>query len=101
MPTRAELLATGRTVEEIAREIGADGVIYQDLGALRDAVHEANNALNDFEMSCFDGRYVTGDITDEYLAEIEGARSESKPQREEALGGGADLNLNVAEQNLM
>ena len=101
MPTRAELLATGRTVEEIAREIGADGVIYQDLGALRDAVHEANNALNDFEMSCFDGRYVTGDITDEYLAEIEGARGESKPQREEALGGGADLNLNVAEQNLM
>ena len=102
MPTRAELLATGRTVEQIAAEIGADAVIYQDLEALRAAVSGANKELEDFEMSCFDGRYVTGDITEAYLAEVENARSDSKMLREEAINEGIlDMNLNAAEQNLM
>ena len=98
MPTRAELLATNRTVEQIARELGADAVIYQDLDALRDAVHEANRELTDFETSCFDGHYITGDIDEAYLAGVEASRnavrgnSDSEP---------LDLNLNAAEQNLI
>lgn len=63
MPTRAELLATGRDEAEIAREIGADAVIYQDLAALKDAVSSVNRELKLFESSCFDGEYITGDIT--------------------------------------
>jgi amidophosphoribosyltransferase len=63
MPNISELVATGRTEAEIAREIGADLLIYQDLDALKEAVRAANPALVNFEASCFDGRYITGDIT--------------------------------------
>ncbi len=75
MPTRAELLATGRTDEEIAQEIGADAVVYQDLDALVEAVKQVNGGIQSFDCSCFDGKYITGDITPEYLAQIEAARS--------------------------
>jgi amidophosphoribosyltransferase len=74
MPTRHELLATGRTDEEIAREIGADALIYQDIDALIDSVHEINPALRHFDTSCFNGVYVTGDISPEYLDLIESLR---------------------------
>jgi amidophosphoribosyltransferase len=102
MPTRAELLATGRTEEEIATEIGADAVIYQDLDALKEAVHSVNRELRDFETSCFNGEYITGDITEAYLDAIESARRDGKSQKEEVEGAQpVDLNLNVAEQNLI
>ena len=102
MPTRAELLATGRDDAAIAREIGADAVIYQDLDALKAAVHAARGELSEFETSCFDGVYVTGDIDEAFLAKIEAAREHSLSQRKGAEGEGmVDLNLNVAEQNLM
>ncbi len=65
MPTRTELIATGRTEEGIAREIGADAVIYQDLDSLKAAVRAVNPKLTHFETSCFDGVYVTGDVTSE------------------------------------
>jgi len=71
MPTRVELIATGRNEEQVAREIGADAVIYQDLDALKDAVRAVNPKLTQFETSCFDGVYITGDVTSEYLASIE------------------------------
>lgn len=102
MPTRAELLATGRTEEQIAQEIGADAVIYQDLDALKQAVSEACPSITDFETSCFDGRYVTGDIDEAYLNRTESARNEALQQREDAENSGVlDMNLNAAEQNLM
>ncbi|HET8831920.1 MAG TPA: amidophosphoribosyltransferase, partial [Casimicrobiaceae bacterium] len=56
MPNQQELVATGRTEAEIAVEIGADLLIYQELDALKDAVRDGNPALRDFEASCFDGR---------------------------------------------
>jgi amidophosphoribosyltransferase len=67
MPTRNELIATGRTNEEIAALIGADAVIYQDLDALVDAVGRLNPAIKRFDCSCFDGVYITGDVSQEYL----------------------------------
>ena len=75
MPTRRELLANGRNDEEIAREIGADAVIYQDLADLIAAIQSVNPAIERFDASCFDGRYVTGDVTEDYLARLEGQRS--------------------------
>ncbi len=74
MPSRRELIATGRTDDEICREIGADKLIYQDLDDLKAAVRKANPAIKYFDASCFDGDYITGDITAEYLDEIEAAR---------------------------
>ena len=77
MPTRHDLIATGRTDEEICREIGADRLIYQDLDDLKAAVRKANPAIERFDCSCFDGIYITGDITPEYLDRIEAARGQS------------------------
>jgi amidophosphoribosyltransferase len=74
MPSRAELIATGRSDEEICREIGADRLIYQDLDDLKAAVRKANPEIADFDASCFDGRYITGDITSQYLDVIEARR---------------------------
>jgi amidophosphoribosyltransferase len=94
MPTRSELIATGRSEDEIARHIGADTVIYQDLDALQAAVREANPRLARFEASCFDGHYVTGDVTSEYLAEVEQRRDDKRQERaDEIEAGDADLTL--------
>jgi len=74
MPSRTELIATGRSDEEICREIGADGLIYQDLEDLKEAVRKVNPNITDFDASCFDGNYITGDITPQYLNEVEARR---------------------------
>ncbi len=74
MPTRRELIAAFRNDDEICREIGADALIYQDLDALKQAVHAINPALTRFDTSCFDGLYITGDISPEYLDGVERAR---------------------------
>jgi amidophosphoribosyltransferase len=79
MPTRKELIATGRTDEQICHEISADRIIYQDLADLKAAVKKANPHIDSFDASCFDGRYITGDITPEYLDAVEAVRS-SKPK---------------------
>ncbi|MBE7526334.1 MAG: amidophosphoribosyltransferase [Burkholderiales bacterium] len=75
MPTRQELIATDRTNEEICHEIGADYLIYQDLDALKQAVMLVDPSIGNFETSCFDGRYITGNITQEYLYRIESERN--------------------------
>jgi amidophosphoribosyltransferase len=98
MPTRQELIANGRSDDEIAREIGADALVYQDLDALKAAVREANPRLTEFETSCFDGNYITGDITREYLDSVEnhrnGARGDTPDETESTQ---LDLGLVEAE----
>jgi amidophosphoribosyltransferase len=89
MPTRTELIAAFRSDEEICREIGADALIYQDLEALRQAVRTLNPALTQFDTSCFDGHYVTGDISAEYLDGVEQARGR-KPKGGHGDGDGSD-----------
>jgi amidophosphoribosyltransferase len=78
MPTPNELVANRRTEAEIALEIGCDLLIYQDLEALKQAIRDANPKLDEFDASCFDGRYVTGDITPAYLAKLAGTRDEAR-----------------------
>jgi amidophosphoribosyltransferase len=77
MPTRSELVAYGRTDEEINKLIGADQLIYQDVEDMKQAVRDINPDLHNFEASCFDGDYVTGDITESYLDALEAARNTS------------------------
>ena len=93
MPTRGELIAADRTEEEICREIGADGLIYQDLEDLKSAVRSLNPSIRFFETSCFDGTYVTGDITDEYLYGVENQRGAPANPNDDGEGGQLDLNL--------
>jgi amidophosphoribosyltransferase len=85
MPNQRELVATGRNEAEIAREIGADLLIYQDLDALKSAVRATNPALKEFEASCFDGRYITGDITADYLSQLAHERDEQRGEAEDLL----------------
>ena len=82
----------GRTEDAIAREIGADAVIYQELDALKVAVRAVNPKLTQFETSCFDGQYITGDITSEYLAAVESGRNASRQDSEEEADS-ADVNF--------
>ncbi len=93
MPTRAELIAAHRSEEEVGREIGADALIYQDLEELKDAVRRANPRLANFETSCFDGIYVTGDVTTDYLRAIELQRDAARDSGEDE---SAQLDLNLA-----
>ncbi len=62
MPTVEELVAHGRSVEEVRQLIGADALIYQDVDAMKQAIGSLNKKLSGFDASCFDGVYVTGDI---------------------------------------
>lgn len=101
MPTRAELIATGRTDAQIAEEVGADAVIYQDLTDLISACREASGGkIQEFETSCFDGKYITGDITDDYLDQLEAKRL-SPLSNKSSDGMLLDMNIGVAEQNLI
>jgi len=69
MPTKEELIAHGRSTEEIRAFIGADALIYQDVAAMKRVVGALNPKLAGFEASCFDGDYITGDISaDEFEA---------------------------------
>ena len=70
MPTSEELVAHDRTVEEIREIIGADALIYQDVDAMKRAIGSLNPAIAGFEASCFDGVYVTGDITASDIARM-------------------------------
>lgn len=95
MPTRSELIAYGRTEEEVCREITADALVYQDIEAMKRSISDVNPMLKKFEASCFDGDYITGDISRDYLDRIEFARENPKVVIEDAVR--TQLNLNLAQ----
>src|SRR3954467_13990248 len=95
MPTSHELIANGRTDDEVAREIGADRLIYQDLDALIDDCRSVNPKVSSFEASCFSGLYITGDVTPEYLAGVEATRNDAELTRSSRIAA-AQLDLNLA-----
>jgi amidophosphoribosyltransferase len=91
MPTRGELIAFGRTDDEICKAIGADDLIYQDIDSMKEDVLNLNPKLEGLEASCFDGHYITGDVTPKFLDFMETARLHSG---EEAARKQLALNLN-------
>ncbi|MBK7492437.1 MAG: amidophosphoribosyltransferase [Nitrosomonas sp.] len=97
MPTRQELIATDRTTEEICNEIGADYLIFQDLDALNHAVSKVLPAVKSFETSCFNGNYITGDITSEYLQTLESQRNSNHSILQTKLNTQLDLSLVFSE----
>jgi amidophosphoribosyltransferase len=70
MPSRSELVAHNRKIPEIARELGADRLIYQEVEDMEQAILQGSN-VTELEMSCFTGDYVTGTVTPEYLEWVE------------------------------
>jgi amidophosphoribosyltransferase len=97
MPSPYELIASGRNEEEIAREIGCDELIYQDLDALIEAVRSVNPKVQNFEASCFSGVYITGDITQEYLDGVEASRRDRARRPSVAAENQLDLELEAVE----
>jgi len=97
MPTRSELIAAYRSEEEVALELGADALIYQDLSALKEAVRQINPKLQRFETSCFDGNYITGDVTSDYLLAVENRRDAARDSADDAENAQLDLNLVTAD----
>ncbi len=90
MPTQDELIANGRDESEVARLIGADALVYQDIEDMQRSVTDLNPALTHFDCSCFTGEYVTGDITPDYLKWL------AQPRQEAGEGAGLQFNLGFA-----
>ena len=90
MPTKEELIAHDRSIEEVREYIGADALIYQDVNAMKRVVGALNPKLNGFEASCFDGHYVTGDVS---LADFTALAAQRKAQGGEEEEGGERTRL--------
>ena len=80
MPAASELIAAGRSSEEVREVIGADWLIYQDLEDLVDACQEGNRDISRFECSVFDGKYITSDVDEIYLRRLESTRNDAAKQ---------------------
>lgn len=75
MPSAKDLVANGKTIAEIEAHIGCDALIYQDLDAMRGAIERLNPKVTNFDASCFDGVYVTGDVNADSITKINANRS--------------------------
>ena len=84
MPTVSELIAHDKTDEQVAKIIGADWLVYQDLEDLIEAARAGNPEVAAFDSSCFNGEYVTGDINEDYLTKLSMLRNDSAKQAREA-----------------
>jgi amidophosphoribosyltransferase len=71
MPTKQELIANGRCEEEICLALEADDLIFQNLSTMKSTILNFNSSLDGLEASCFDGKYITGDVSDEFLKSLE------------------------------
>lgn len=86
MPAANELIAHGRTEPEIEQALGCDWLIYQDLPDLISAVQRGNPSILEFDTSCFDGKYVTGDVDQAYLDRLSHHRNDNAKTVREASG---------------
>lgn len=87
MPSVSELIAHGRSEDEVADAIGADWLVYQNIEDLISASAEGNSQIPRFDCAVFDGDYVTGDVDAEYLRKLDEARNDSaKTEREDHIG---------------
>ena len=77
MPSVNELIAYNKSVEEVAETIGADWLVYQDIEDLIASAQKGNETIRKFDASCFTGEYITGDVSEDYLARIESLRNDS------------------------
>jgi amidophosphoribosyltransferase len=84
MPTNSELIAHNRSIEEIRQFIGADALIYQDVDAMKRVVQALNPKITSFEASCFDGVYITGDVSLADFQAMEAQRTQAQGEDEDS-----------------
>lgn len=87
MPSRGELIAHGRSVDEVMQLIGADWLVYQDLDELLRCSREGNPRIEDFECSVFNGVYITGDVGEDYLNRLHAERNDAAQFESRAADG--------------
>ncbi len=85
MPDAHELVAHGRSEAEVAKEIGADKLFFQDLKDLIDSAREGNPSISNFDTSCFDAKYITGDVSEDYLIDLQRVRNEEAKSKASVL----------------
>lgn len=93
MPTKSELICgDGKDADAVAKELGADKVIFQSIDGLKNALHDLNPAIPAFDCSCFDGVYVTGDVTEAYLEKLgkAGKAAPTKNDEDDAQAGNVE-----------
>ena len=95
MPAANELIAHGRTEAEIEKALGCDWLIYQDLSDLIAAVKRGNPSIEEFDTSCFDGQYVTGDVDQAYLEKLSTNRNDMAKSSREGTENMIGLHNNV------
>jgi len=83
MPAATEFVAHGHNTEEIAKYIGADWLVYQDLDDLKDCALGINEDVTNFDCSVFDGKYITKGIDEAYLSHLESRRNNGAKQKTE------------------
>lgn len=92
MPTRTELISYNRDTEEVCKIIGADRLIFQDLDDLIEAVSDTkHNKVDGFDCSVFDGKYIAGNIDENYLQELEQKRNDSKREQITVIASPVDM----------
>ena len=95
MPSVDELVAYGRTDAEVGEVIGADRMIYQDLADLVRSTQGGGSDIANFDCSVFDGNYVTGDVDDAYLANLEAARNDQSMHNVNVIDDDVSLATNM------
>ncbi|WP_075187996.1 amidophosphoribosyltransferase [Teredinibacter haidensis] len=95
MPTATELIAHGRTEQEVCDEIGADWLVYQDLEDLIAASREGNPEIPHFDCSVFDGEYITGDVDSEYFSKLDEARNDKVKSSGESFAQGDNAMVGI------
>ena len=96
MPTTGELIAHNKNEAQVAEVIGADLLFYQDLDDLIEAAREGNPNISQFDSSCFTGKYVTGDISDDYLEHVSSLRNDAAKQARDV---GEDMLMDLSNNH--
>jgi amidophosphoribosyltransferase len=92
MPAVSELMASKKNMDEMAKTIGADWLVYQTLEDLIEAVTYEETGIEAFETSCFSGEYITNDITEHYLNVVELKRNDATKAEQEEMRKQLEIN---------
>lgn len=99
MPSKDELIAHGRTEDEVCTMIGADRLVYQNLDDLIAAAQEGNPHIHGFDCSVFNGQYVTGDIDEGYLDALQASRNDAAKKRKNGEGPAMSTIVDLSNGN--
>lgn len=78
IPTFDELIAHHYSIDEIRKHIGADGLYYLTIAETIRACRILNPKIKKFDAACFDGKYITGNVTEEVLKMTAASRDNEK-----------------------